>query len=92
MSNYSCVQKKSVNDECSSDIECLSSQLLTCQGGLCKCPNATTYYFSSTNNTCQPKNTYQESCTSSNDGCRSDLGLQCNSQSNVCDCVNSNIK
>ena len=88
-SNYfsgsSCVPKKSVNTYCFSDIECLSSQLLTCQDQVCLCPNATTYYFSSTNNTCQLKNTYQVSCPS-NDGCRSDLGLDCNSVTNVCDC------
>ncbi len=84
-----CHAKQSINGTCSSDIECLSTKSLTCQVGVCQCPDST-YYFSTANNTCQVKNTYQESCVN-NDGCRSDLGLLCSPLS-VCDCVDSSVR
>ena len=85
-----CLPRKAISQACTSNIECLSRELLTCQNSVCQCPNTTTYYYSEFNNTCQEKNTYQESCNVTNDGCRSDLGLDCNSETNVCDCYETN--
>ena len=91
-SDSTCLPRKAISQACTSNIECLSRELLTCQNSICQCPNTTTYYYSEFNNTCQEKNTYQESCNVTNDGCRSDLGLDCNSELNVCDCINNNIR
>jgi len=73
------MSKKFEYDSCGSSIECLSP--MSCTGGKCQC--SSTEYFVLASLICVPRTLNNTSCATDNT-CRVDLGLTC--QSNICQC------
>lgn len=73
-----CVEKKSYDESCAVEYECLSDKGLTCFNGKCKC-NKTQYWHT---DKCANRYTYGEFC--SDDQCLSTIMLEC--INSICQC------
>lgn len=76
-----CVDKKNESISCFFAIECYGD--MNCVSGFCLCLDTNTHYFNSTYLMCESKTLNNTECASNNT-CRSDLGLSC--ESNLCQC------
>ena len=74
-----CERTKTEYESCDSSIQCLSP--MSCNGDKCQC--ASTEYFAESSLSCVPR-TLNNSACASNNTCRVDLGLSC--QSAFCQC------